>query len=526
MVSFPAEPARPLSESILWKLQRNYFDRYGVRAWSEGVVPQNVTSNPWIADAYAQIVFGWIRDGSREGLDPREPLYVLELGCGSGRFGWLFINRLRSLLSRSPLRGQRVTHVYTDFTEYNLDVLRSHPSLQPLVDAGAVDFARFDLETDHELELTHSGELLTAGRVVNPLAVIANYVFDGVRQDAFRVIGGVLHENLVRIEVPAAEVDVDDPELLKQVTLAYEPRRTAAAERYADPLWNRILEEYARGADDRTFLFPTAALTFLDTLRRLSSGRALLLSADKGYRDEESMTTGDPYMAVHGSFSLMVSYHAIERWATSEGGTFLSATRRSSTLPIVACLFGGSNADWSETRLAFDAAIERRGPDDFFAVKRAVEAGGFEHFTLQQLIAILRLSGWDSTLFLRSFPDLLAKVPDATTRESDDLRAAARNIHETYFPLREALDVAFHLGLLMEALGAPEDAILFFEESMRRYGPGADVLLHLAVCHIGCGAVAPARAYVAEALALEPENETVRRLSEDLERDSGPPPQS
>ena len=55
------DPAQPLSRSFLWRLQRNFFDRAGVEAWTAGIVPHYITSNPWIADAYAQVVLGWLR---------------------------------------------------------------------------------------------------------------------------------------------------------------------------------------------------------------------------------------------------------------------------------------------------------------------------------------------------------------------------------------------------------------------------------------------------------------------------------
>src|SRR5205807_905847 len=99
---------------------------------------------------------------------------IIELGCGSGRFGYRFLTRLIDLLERSPLRGTRIRYVYTDFTEYNLDVLRSHLSLQPLVNAGMLDFARFDAERDRELRLSHSGEVMSAKTAGNPIVVVAN----------------------------------------------------------------------------------------------------------------------------------------------------------------------------------------------------------------------------------------------------------------------------------------------------------------------------------------------------------------
>jgi len=35
-----------LSRSVLWRLQRQYFDQQGVQSWTEGTVPHYITSNP------------------------------------------------------------------------------------------------------------------------------------------------------------------------------------------------------------------------------------------------------------------------------------------------------------------------------------------------------------------------------------------------------------------------------------------------------------------------------------------------
>src|SRR5271156_144655 len=111
---FVLEEGVRLSRSVLWTIQRNYFDQQGIRAWSEAVVPHYITSNPWIATAYAKVVFGWLRDCAAGGTTgagapspprpPGQPVYIVELGCGSGRFGYLFLNKLLNMLGRSVLR--------------------------------------------------------------------------------------------------------------------------------------------------------------------------------------------------------------------------------------------------------------------------------------------------------------------------------------------------------------------------------------------------------------------------------------
>src|SRR5436309_14545098 len=87
---FVLEEPRPLSQSLLWKIQRNFFKQQGAAAWGEHIVPFYITTNPFIANAYAQVVLGFLRDchaatsvGTTDSfgtLDPGQPIYIVELG--------------------------------------------------------------------------------------------------------------------------------------------------------------------------------------------------------------------------------------------------------------------------------------------------------------------------------------------------------------------------------------------------------------------------------------------------------------
>src|SRR5690242_8320545 len=83
----------PLSRSMVWRLQRTFYGDQGIEAWSRSNVPQGITTSPNIAHAYAEIVGGFFADYQRQ-LDPSEPIYIVELGAGSGRFAYRFLKAL------------------------------------------------------------------------------------------------------------------------------------------------------------------------------------------------------------------------------------------------------------------------------------------------------------------------------------------------------------------------------------------------------------------------------------------------
>ncbi|RPJ00726.1 MAG: hypothetical protein EHM39_04430, partial [Chloroflexi bacterium] len=115
--AFPIESGHPLSKSLLWALQARYFRDQGIAAWSSNTVPSYITSNPSIAHAYARVVFGYLRD-LLPTLDTSQPVYLLELGAGSGRFAFYFLRRLRELLEWVP--GVRVCYVLSDYARRNV----------------------------------------------------------------------------------------------------------------------------------------------------------------------------------------------------------------------------------------------------------------------------------------------------------------------------------------------------------------------------------------------------------------------
>src|SRR5437762_12505945 len=96
---FVLEQQQLFSRSLIWQLQDRYFAERGVEAWRQGEVPHYVTSNPTIANGYAEMVLAFWRDRGRLAPDdpPDEPQTICELGAGSGRFAFHFLSRLADL---------------------------------------------------------------------------------------------------------------------------------------------------------------------------------------------------------------------------------------------------------------------------------------------------------------------------------------------------------------------------------------------------------------------------------------------
>ena len=96
------------SESVLNKLNADYYASNGVSAFSEGV-PYFITSNSKVARAYARAIIAYAADLCASGaLDFEAPLYVVELGAGHGRLSHSLIHEIREArLSQPALRWKR-----------------------------------------------------------------------------------------------------------------------------------------------------------------------------------------------------------------------------------------------------------------------------------------------------------------------------------------------------------------------------------------------------------------------------------
>lgn len=513
------EQGRPLSQSLLWQLQRDFFERQGIAAWSQVNVPHYITSNPFIAQAYARVVCAFLRDcraadgaGGFAPLDPSEPVYVIELGAGPGRFAYHFLKSLMGSLAGAGLEDARIRYVLTDFHDRLRDYWRSHAWLQPLVAAGQLDFARFDIMRDEALALDQAGTVLAPGTVKNPLVVIANYCFDSVPQDVFHIEKGQAFAGTVTLSSPQAEPDLADPQLLNRLEIScdYQPVKGPC---YPDAEWNDILDGYRQKLSNTNVLFPIAVLQGLRSLSRIAGGRMLLISGDKGIsRPEDLLGRREPEIATHdGCFSLMVNYHAVGQYVLNAGGQFLHTPHRQAHLDVCAFLWGAHPRNYAETRLAYAQAIERNGPDDFFVLKQALEQR-YEQLTPDQVLAHLRTSGWDSAVLLGCMPALLAKAEGLPETARQELYWAAQQVWVTYFPIGERLDVAFHIGMLLHALHYYLEAIEFFRRSIELYGLTPSTAYDLGVCHYELQQLSEAGAWADRALELDPEYEPAKTL--------------
>src|SRR5438270_12050189 len=99
----------PLSQSLIWRLQREFYEQRGLKVWTEDRVPEYITNNPFIAEIYTHIILNFLSECMQAGeesllLTREHPLRILELGAGHGKFCYLFLKRLLKLFPDALVR--------------------------------------------------------------------------------------------------------------------------------------------------------------------------------------------------------------------------------------------------------------------------------------------------------------------------------------------------------------------------------------------------------------------------------------
>jgi tetratricopeptide (TPR) repeat protein len=497
------DPTR-FSESLLWKLQRRYFEEQGIKAWQDAEVPHYITSNPFMANAYAEVVFGFFRDQARLNPGSTAKIYLLELGAGSGRFACHFLKCLEQACLTAAWKVPSFCYILSDMAESTIRFWQEHEQLLAFAKKGVLDMAHFDAEKDEEIQLLYSGTQIAKAQLQEPLIIIANYFFDSIPQDLFCIENRQLFEVKTSLYAGAEPVDTAR-ELLSRVEVRFHKTSTKAC--YEEEGLNAILESYKARFTETVVLFPHVGIRCLERLRGWSQKGFLLLSADKGDHEPEQLDGKDfPEIIRHGSISLTVNYHPMQSFYESKGARVHFTPHRYHSLNIAVALLFPEQDQYKETLAAYNKAIEAFGPDDFFRLKKHFEQH-IESMKLWQLQSYIRLSGYDARFVKQCIPHLGNLLTHCSQSDRKDMLLLIRQIWYWYYPIGEQRDLSFDLGILLYSMDLYHEALEFFEISLISYQGNAPVYYNMAACYYQLNLEEKATLYLHKSLELEPDHE-------------------
>jgi tetratricopeptide (TPR) repeat protein len=473
------EADKRLSESMLFHLQRRFYDMHGQGAWE--IVPSYVTNNPSIALSYAHVTMAYLRDALAAGMiDRSQPIYVVELSAGSGRFGFLYWKKLLEMKRSSSLSSLDLRFVLTDFTESNLKAWQQNPLLRRFIDEGNLELGLFDITSDRAIRLA-SGAVLSPETVKNPLVLLANYAFDVWPQDFFRVDHGALHEVRVSLRHRSRGApDLSRPRVVGSLKLSFS-LTPVDREYYGDPEIDRILGHYLERLTDTTVAIPIAAFHGLRRLFDIAGRRVLLIASDKALTQEDQIVSLDMTMIdLHGgSFSTVVNYHAVGQFFVNQGGIY-ACSQRFSGLQTAVFVLGGDERRFPETVLAYREHVDEFSPWDSYMLL-AHQHRECTSFTLEHFLTLLRLSRWDPLVVHEFGGGALEQAQDAPEMLKEQLRQALERVWDNFFPVDR--DLPFELARFSLALKRPDEAVRWGTVSLEMFGDHAVTWANLGLAH-------------------------------------------
>jgi hypothetical protein len=488
-------------------MSREFYHQKGLSAWDSGVVPSYVTSNAFIAQAYAHVVLQYLRDcaaarpGSACALDPTKPIYIVELAAGHAKLSYLFLRKFFALKDASSLKHLDIRYVMTDFTESNVRSWERISLFEEFRRRGVLELALFDLERDQEIRLT-SGAVLSAQTVENPLIVFGNYIFDSLAQDFFRAEGGELSELLLTSKhTEPLGSEAVPPEVISQFQLSWDQREVTTAGYYGDEQIDRLLEGYRKRLSDTTFVFPIGPLRTLRTLLEIARQRLLILSSDKGYTHEDELFyISSPHVQFHGAISTMVNYHAMGQLTEELGGSYLATSQRQLSLKTVALRMGGDEAQFADTALVFQEYVDRFGPYDFYTLANQLRT---TTLPIEGAIELLRLSQFDPQVFLDHQKVLLDQASNLSETQRVELQVVLEQVWENAYPLGR--DVPFELGRVFLAMRKPREALRYNELSIKQFGEHHVTYCNMGICYYQAEDLDNAVRYFQRSLSMAPD---------------------
>ncbi len=520
-----------LAGSPIWNLQADFYASQGIKAWSAGTVPFHITNTPILARTYNALILGYLRDLQAQNLLCKNtPLFILEIGGGTGRHAYMFLRAWESLCQKIPLaKDIKIQYILTDLCHQNISYYKTHPRFQQFIEQGLLDFAVFEAEQGTSVISETTGDYILpkSSAHSNPLIVIANYVFDSLTTELFKISHGACQPILVSTHFDSQGLRKSKSS--PSFSLNFNPGTIGSNVYYQDPLWREILDDYTATLSDTVLSFPVGAFKAWLGLSNLASGRFLLLAADKGFVNLKELEGLDyPEPDFHGSFSFDVNFHALGELCQKNGGLYLKPSTSHGDLQICAFLLDPMLTRTPELQYAYRINVEDESPSDRFTLIEAIASllddthdsvstsldikahhntPADDSITSRRLLALhlLKLSGWDPNIFF-SLSDIIAReLEEATPEIKASVTYACQRVWDYYYHIGESSDLPFEIGRVYYRLDLLDESLKFYSISLQLHGDHPSTYFNIGLCRFYQGEYQKAEKAFAKAIELQPD---------------------
>lgn len=154
----------------------------------------------------------------------------------------------------------KIFYVLIDFTRSSVEYMMKHSALVRYIKGRFLDFSCFDVENDKQITLELSGHKLGDSKCCNPIMATANYLFDSLRNDIFKVENGEIYAALTQLSTSGDNIKIDSSEgarvyQLDKVRVGCSYKKITN-HYYANKEFNDLLSSYCAHLKDERFIFP------------------------------------------------------------------------------------------------------------------------------------------------------------------------------------------------------------------------------------------------------------------------------
>lgn len=287
---------------------------------------------------------------------------------------------------------------------------------------------------------------------------------------------------------------------------------------YNDPHLDSILEGYKTSLKETSFLFPIGSFNALKFLKKLSNDRLLVISTDKGYSTVDQLDhLGHPSISFHGSFSMMVNFHAMAEYFKNTGGDALLQTSRKGIKTSVFSS-GLKLKELPETRVKINERVEGFSPSDYFTLHRRI-SDSFNECSLETIAAHMQLAGWDPHIYLKLSNRVTALI--AEEMDTETIQFMAHNMPrmaENYYHMPKSECILFEIGVFFHAIKNFDEALNYYLQALPYVGEQFGLFYNMALCRHHIGEQEEALASFKKALVLDPESKEAQEWVAHIEK--------
>ncbi len=434
------ESGRRISQSSVWAAQKDYYVQHGIDLWKSR--PAFVAARTHVIESLAASVMSYIIDCSSH-LRLDKPLYLIELGAGSGCFAYRFTQALQRRLSAdSTLSQLKFRYLMTDIISDLLPIWRNNAQLSELADRGIIGFSRFDPAIDESI---YDGRhQLTS--FDNPPMFIANSVFDTIAIDGFKLDGGTLREIVADLYVPQ-EMTLVDAVRSNTLELCQRLGDPVDLPYFRDNVLDNILADYVCDLNSGYISVPIGAIEIIRKLEMLASSGFALLTCSRGFSGSAFMQ--NKLVMRYHDLSFPLNFDFIRRYFERRGGVqFQYQSNEISHLAALTVLGGARPQSFYHSSSLFGDADRQERIHVLLDQQASLQTATIECKQIGYVHALLKMlqdSSDDPQLFYlfvtEHFDELEREVADLSDSDSASMSNALRRVDANIFSLGKEIGV-------------------------------------------------------------------------------------